>query len=74
MRKGKKGSIDPSTVGEDGDQASPLVLAVASSPRVTRKRLGSNTVVTSNADGAKEDSLLGKYFYKAIISGSFGYS
>lgn len=45
MRKGKKGSIDPSG---DEDLASPLVLAVASSPRVSRKRLGSNSIVLSN--------------------------
>jgi hypothetical protein len=59
FRKGKKASIDPSV---EDDNASPLVLAVASSPRVSRKRLGSNTVVTvpsSNDASRQDDSLLG---------------
>ena len=61
MQKGKKGSIDPSTGAEEADQTSPLVLAVASSPRVTRKRLGSNNFIAANADVSKEDCTLGKY-------------
>lgn len=57
IRKGKKASLEPS--GED-DNASPLVMAVASSPRVSRKRLGSNTVVNvpNNNDMNKDDNLL----------------
>lgn len=65
LRKGKKASIDPTA---EDDNASPLVLAVASSPRVSRKRLGSNTVVTvpNNNDINKDDNLLGTHFLETI--------
>jgi len=63
MRKGKKIPTDP-TVEED--QASALVMAVASSPRVSRKRIGStsgapnNMIQPSVYDKSMDDSLPGK--------------
>lgn len=55
LRKGpKKGLLDISNSSSLEDEASPLVMAVASSPRITRKRLGSN----SNAvEQFKDDNL-----------------
>ena len=60
LRKGpKKGLLDISNSSSLEDEASPLVMAVASSPRITRKRLGSN----SNAvEQFKDDNLPG-WFY-----------
>ena len=57
LRKGpKKGLLDISNGNSLEDEASPLVLAVASSPRISRKRLGS----TSNtAEQFKDDNLPG---------------
>lgn len=54
--------MELSGAADADDQASPLVMAVASSPRVSRKRLGSNstsnnnnTSMENNGTGAKED-------------------
>ena len=44
----------------EDDQASPLVMAVASSPRVSRKRLGSNSMNNSNNNTAMENNGMAK--------------
>jgi hypothetical protein len=59
--------MELSGAADADDQASPLVMAVASSPRVSRKRLGSNstsnnnTSMENNGTGAKDD-LPGVFF------------
>ena len=68
--------MELSGAADADDQASPLVMAVASSPRVSRKRLGSNstsnnnTSMENNGTGAKED-LPGVFLFLCLLSSHF---